>query len=61
MIVKSIERNASRMYLARLLLLGIEKELPRQQVNSLIEEGTQQNVLSLNALGKLKETELLFP
>ena len=33
-IVKSIERNASNMYLARLLLLGIEKEIPRQQTPS---------------------------
>jgi len=40
------------MYLARSLLLGIEKELPRQQANHISEDGNQHNVLSLTALGK---------
>ncbi|XP_060578940.1 protein bicaudal C homolog 1-B-like [Ruditapes philippinarum] len=50
-IVKSIERNSSNMYLARLLLLGIEKKLPQQPVHQMTEEGTPSNVLSLTALG----------
>ncbi|XP_052772195.1 protein bicaudal C homolog 1-like isoform X2 [Mya arenaria] len=55
-IVKSIERNASNMYLARLLLLGIEKELPRQQANVTTQDGNIQNILSLNALGYFSQT-----
>ncbi|KAL4239787.1 Protein bicaudal C 1 [Mactra antiquata] len=55
-IVKSIERNASNMYLARLLLLGIEKELPRQPANQTTEEGNPTNVLSLTALGYFGQT-----
>lgn len=51
MIVKSIERNASNMYLARLFLLGLQKELPRPVVNQ-TNNGMTTSALGLTALGK---------
>ncbi|XP_053384044.1 protein bicaudal C homolog 1-B-like [Mercenaria mercenaria] len=57
-IVKSIERNSSNMYLARLLLLGIEKKLPQQPAHQMTEEGTPSNVLSLTALGMTRRKYL---
>ncbi|KAH3863168.1 hypothetical protein DPMN_026147, partial [Dreissena polymorpha] len=56
-IVKSIERNASNMYLARLLLLGVEKEIPRHHhANVITEEGGRHTILSLSALGYFSQT-----
>lgn len=40
------------MYLARLLLLGIEKKLPQQPVHQNREEGNPSNILNLTALGE---------
>ena len=50
-IVKSIERNASNMYLARLFLLGLQKELPRPVVNQ-TTNGLTTGALGLHALGR---------
>ena len=50
-IVKSIERNASNMYLARLFLLGLQKELPRPVVNQ-TTNGMTTGALGLHALGR---------
>jgi len=42
------------MYLARLLLLGIEKELPRQPPRVISQEGASHSILNLNALGRVE-------
>ena len=51
-IVKSIERNATKMYEARKRLLGLNEPLPEMQMSGLTIEDTSPSSQCLAALGK---------